>query len=155
MSAPWAVLCLAAAQMSSAAVFTCLQQEHHIRKDMQGNCPDPVPATLSNEATTPPLAAPEHNQCVILVEDRFLQFNLLREPVWVDNLLVRLIWKPLVGRDMINMFGADTSSVYFTNVTHQSDLGPKARSRAMDPWQYASLYYAGVHTARCLVSTRH
>ena len=134
---------------------------------MQGACSGAVPADFGSQASsgssnsngttvgafdtpsTPPLATPTGSQCVLLSDDRVFQFQGLSDPVWVDSLLVRHVWAakeygPDEARTFVNMMGADTSEVWFTNITMQGDQQSEARSRAMDPWQLASLYYRGV-----------
>jgi hypothetical protein len=115
----------------------------------QGDC-GAVPANFGvaeGAIKSPALAATKPGQCVLVSNDRVFQFTDLSSPVWVDNLLFRLVWDLSVKtRTFVNVLGGEASELWFTNVTVQGDTSAPARSRAMDPFRASSQYWAG---ARC------
>jgi hypothetical protein len=112
---------------------------------VQGACQGPVPPEIAAAATQPPLVATLPGQCVVLSKDRLFQWVNTGSPTWVDNIYARLVWPEDAPKiPFINLMGADTNDVWFTNVTFQGDRSPKAKSRALDPWQKANVYFGGV-----------
>jgi hypothetical protein len=111
---------------------------------VQGACEGPVPPEIAAAATQPPLVATIPGQCVLLIENRLFQWVNTGSPTWVDNIYARLIWpqNATIGFH-VNLMGADTNDVWFTNVTFQGARSPGAQSRALDPWQQANLYFGG------------
>lgn len=116
---------------------------------MQGLCEGEVPAAIASAAADPPLAPRKTGQCVLLTKDRAFQFvGSGNSRAWVDNLYVRLVWpqnNPAVTH--VNIIGADTYSIWFTNTTIQGDSSVDFGSRAVDPWKNARLYFGGAPAA--------
>lgn len=111
----------------------------------QGDCPDALPAAITAAAAAdPPLAKRKAGQCVLLTDDRIIQWKDKTTPTWVSNLLLRFIWDT-PGEAFRNMLGVDTAVVWFTDITFQGDTTPDAKLRGVDPWSQASIYFAGMH----------